>query len=103
MSPRRFESEFTGAQLRAARGLLNLSAEALAEETKVSLRTIRRAEQDTGAVQINAANAVRIKSVLETHGIIFFTEGEVVGVKLQLEATTPVGPETTSQQKGLRK
>src|SRR5437868_11660627 len=87
MIQRRPESEFTGAQLRAARGLLNLSAESLADETKVSLRTIRRAEQDDGGVQINAANAERIKSVLEARGVIFFADGGTVGVKLRLGAT----------------
>ena len=84
MVQRRPKSEFTGPQLRAARGLLNLSAEALAEETKVSLRTIRRAEQDSGAVQVNPANAARIKSVLEAHGIIFLAENGIIGVKLKL-------------------
>ena len=83
MRPRNLEPEITGAQLRAARGLLNLSAEALAQETKVSLRTIRRAEQDDGEVQITAANAARIKSVLEAHGVTFFTETASVGVKLK--------------------
>ena len=92
MVQRRLESEFTGAQLRAARGLLNLSAEALAEETKVSLRTIRRAEQDNGEVQINPANAERIKSVLEARGIVFFEDGGgAVGVKLRPGATQPLG------------
>jgi len=84
MAARRSDSEFSGAQLRAARGLLNLSAEALARETRVSLRTIRRTEQDNGQVQINAANAERIKSVLEAHGIVFFSEDGTVGVKLKL-------------------
>jgi transcriptional regulator with XRE-family HTH domain len=83
MHLRQPELEITGAQLRAARGLLNLSAEALARETKVSLRTIRRAEQDDGEVQITAGNAARIKSVLETHGVIFFMEAATVGVKLK--------------------
>lgn len=85
MIARKPGSVLTGAQLRAARGLLNLSADALAEETKVSLRTIRRAEQDTGSVQITAANAERIKSVFEAQGIIFFAEDGMVGVKLKLE------------------
>ena len=88
MTLRRAKSDLTGAQLRAARGLLNLSAENLAEETKVSLRTIRRAEQDDGKVQINAANAERIKSVLEARGIVFFEASDgAVGVLLGPGAT----------------
>jgi transcriptional regulator with XRE-family HTH domain len=83
MIRRRATSDLTGAQLRGARGLLNLSAETLAEETKVSLRTIRRAEQDDGKIQINAANAERLKSVLEARGIVFFEDRDgAVGVKL---------------------
>jgi transcriptional regulator with XRE-family HTH domain len=88
MKPRKFESDFSGAQLRAARGFLKLSAEALAEETKVSLRTIRRAEQGDGHLQINAANAERIKSVLEARGIMFFEDDDgALGVKLRTEVT----------------
>jgi len=81
----RRKSAITGAQIRAARGLLNLTAEALADETKLSLKTIRRAEQEHGQVQINAANAERIVSVLEACGVNFIPLGEGgVGVRLRL-------------------
>ena|SRR5215469_9432277 len=84
-SCRKVEPKLTGAQLRAARGLLNLSAEALADHTKVSLRTIRRAEHEDGAVGITAANAERIKSVLEDMGICFIGGNDGgVGVRLNV-------------------
>ena len=78
----RFSSELTGAQLRAARALLNMSAERLAEESNVSLRTIRRAEQDDGPVSINAPNAERLIQVLEGHGVIFSNEHGLESVGL---------------------
>ena len=80
-----FDPQLTGAQLRAGRGLINLSAETLAHETKVSLRTIRRAEQEHGPVPITAANAERIKSVLEERGVIFTQAGDGgAGVRLRV-------------------
>lgn len=53
-----------------------MNASALAEETKVSLRTIRRAEQNEGQLEINAANAECLKSVLEDKGIAFISDAE---------------------------
>lgn len=74
----------TGAQLRAARALLNLSAEALAEETKIGLRTIGRAEQENGPVRITAANAERLISALEERGVEFLSrEGVGAGVRVR--------------------
>ena len=67
--------KLTGAQLRAARALLSLSAEVLAEESKVSLRTIRRAEQDHGALSITDANAARLVESLEVRGVVFTFDG----------------------------
>lgn len=73
----------TGAQLRAARAILDLSAEALAEETKLSLKTIRRAEKTHGPVAITAANTERLISILEARGVIFLPADELgEGVRL---------------------
>jgi transcriptional regulator with XRE-family HTH domain len=78
------QTRLTGAQLRAARGLLNMSAETLAAETKLSLKTIRRAEQVDDQVPITVANAERIISILEARGVIFVAEGrDRVGVLLK--------------------
>jgi transcriptional regulator with XRE-family HTH domain len=74
----------TGAQLRAARALLNLHAEELARDTKVSLRTIRRAEGVDGIVPITAANAERLMEVLEKRGVKFLPmNGDGPGVRLR--------------------
>lgn len=81
--PRRLESAVTGAQLRAARGLLNMSASELAERTGLALNTIRRAEAANGAVPITAANAKLLVATLEGAGIIFIPPGEFgPGVRL---------------------
>lgn len=75
----------TGAQLRAARALLGMAAAELAAETKIGLRTIRRAEIENGPVPITAANAERLIEALERRGIQF-TWDDGVGVKLRLSS-----------------
>lgn len=60
----------TGAQLRAARALLGVSAPELAKDMKIGLRTIRRAEEQPDAVQITATNDQIIQH-LEKRGIRF--------------------------------
>lgn len=70
----------TGAQLRAARALLNMRAEDLANESKVSLRTIRRAEIDDGPLKMTAANASAILTAFMEHGITFIENRESLGV-----------------------
>jgi phosphomannomutase len=75
MAGKNTELGLTGAQLRAARGLLALSANVLAEESKVSLRTIRRAEQDHGPVSMTKANAALIIEALEERGAVLDFSG----------------------------
>lgn len=76
----------TGAQLRAARGLLGVSAEELASDAGLSLRTIRRAEQDHGPVQIKEDTEERIVSVLEARGAVFVSAGpNGEGVRLRVD------------------
>lgn len=79
----------TGAQLRAARGLLDLSAEALAAEAKLSLKTIRRAEQTHGPVHITAANAERIITILEGRGVRFESSDDEQGAGVRLRLVPP--------------
>jgi predicted transcriptional regulator len=75
------EPTLTGAQLRAARALLNMSAHGLATRSKVSLRTIRRAESDNGAVSMTAANTARLIEVLEERGVVFGADCSMVSLR----------------------
>lgn len=74
------EERLTGAQLRAARALLNWSAQDLADASKVSLRTIRRAEIDGGPLALTAANRAAITSAFERQGIRFGNTRNEIGV-----------------------
>lgn len=74
----------TGAQIRAARALLRMSAEELAQKTKVGVATLRRAEAVDGPVTMTAANQSIIRAALEAAGVIFVDEnGEGPGVRLK--------------------
>ena len=73
----------TGAQIRAARGLLGLSAQELADATKLSRGTIQRAELEKS--ETTAANAERIVEALERLGVKFLpSNGEGPGVRLRV-------------------
>ncbi len=78
------EIVMTGAQLRAARALLGMRAEDLAQESKVSLRTIRRAEIENGPVNITAANIAALSMVLTDHGVIFIRTPGAIGVSIAM-------------------
>lgn len=98
-------SRLTGAQLRGARGLLNITAQELAQASNVSLRTIRRAEQLDGPVQMNLPNAERIVAELEAMGIEFIeSNGGGPGVRLNVELgkLKKVGPTSKQQPKRMR-
>jgi len=72
----------TGAQIRAARALLNISARELANKTKLSRGTIQRAELESA--QVTASNIARIVETLEALGVIFIpANGEGPGVRLK--------------------
>jgi hypothetical protein len=73
----------TGAQLRAARALIGISADALAAITKLGVATIRRAEANSGSVSMTLANAERLVRALESAGVEFIPEnGGGAGVRL---------------------
>jgi hypothetical protein len=73
----------TGAQLRAARALVGISAGDLAAITKLGIATIRRAEAKSGRVSITLANAERIVRALEDAGVEFIPQnGGGAGVRL---------------------
>ncbi|MFG1250508.1 transcriptional regulator [Xanthobacter flavus] len=74
----------TGAQIRAARGLIRWSAETLAERSKLGVATVRRAESVDGLPTITEANIAAIRAALEAAGVIFVAEnGEGPGVRLR--------------------
>lgn len=83
----------TGAQFRAARALLNLSAQELAKETKLSRGTIQRAE--LGSANVTASNTARMAEALEKLGVIFIpANGNGPGVRLK-EKPEEIGPAAT--------
>jgi hypothetical protein len=74
----------TSAQIRAARALIRWSAEDLAHQTKVSLRTIQRAELAAGQTSMTAPNDVAVRRALEDAGVEFIDEnGGGPGVRLK--------------------
>jgi transcriptional regulator with XRE-family HTH domain len=74
----------TSAQIRAARALLNWSAEDLAREAALGLATIRRAENSENGTSMTAANDLAVRRALETAGVEFIDEnGGGPGVRLR--------------------
>ncbi len=74
----------TGAQIRGARGMLDWSAQRLADISKVSLATIQRAEREEGVVRMTAANLAVVQRTLEDGGIEFIDpNGGGPGVRLK--------------------
>jgi transcriptional regulator with XRE-family HTH domain len=60
----------TAAQLLAGRAALGLSAQALADEARLGVNTIRRAEAG-GAAVLTPANAERLVATFERLGVTF--------------------------------
>jgi transcriptional regulator with XRE-family HTH domain len=71
----------TGAQIRAARGLVRWSAETLAERSKLGVATIRRAEASDGQPKLTVANMAAIQAAFESFGVEF-SNGDEPSVKL---------------------
>jgi len=68
----------TGAQIRAARGLLNMSVSELAERTGLAINTIRRAEGTNDVPAITSANMQLLATTFGDAGVIFI-EASVQG------------------------
>jgi transcriptional regulator with XRE-family HTH domain len=64
----------TGAQIRAARALLNWSAADLARQSALGVNTIRRAEVAQDATSLTAANQMAIRRAFEAAGVEFIDE-----------------------------
>lgn len=73
----------TGAQLRAARGLLNMSVSDLSERTGLAINTIRKAEKTNGPAEVTIASARLLVTTLESAGVLFIAAGQHgAGVRL---------------------
>jgi len=77
----------TSGQVRAARALLDWSQMKLADESGVSLATIRRIESDRGPDRSTGPNLEAIQRALESGGVVFISNdnkgGEGVRIKRQ--------------------
>lgn len=69
----------SGGQIRAARAMLRWSAEKLAEEARLGVATVRRADMADGEPPITPANAHAIQAALEAAGVQFLNEGDAAG------------------------
>ena len=78
------KAPLTGFQIRAARALVKWSAEDLARQSSVSLRTIRRAELIDHQTSMTAPNDLAIRRAFESAGVEFIDEnGGGPGVRLR--------------------
>ena len=74
----------TAGQIRAARALLHISSERLAQMSGVSAVTIRRSEANEGPVTMMPANAEAVRHVLLDAGIEFIAQnGGGPGVRMR--------------------
>lgn len=71
------------AHLRAARALLGITGEEIAAITKLTLATVRRAEQG-GTERMTFANAERLIHALEGLGVLFLEPGKEGGPGVRL-------------------
>jgi len=83
--------DLTSAQIRAARSLIRWSAEDLARQSSVSLRTIRRAELADQDTSMTSANQLAVRRALEAAGVEFIDEnGGGPGVRLRKRSSEKV-------------
>jgi transcriptional regulator with XRE-family HTH domain len=66
----------TGAQIRAARSLLGLTTQQLADASGIHYATISRAEQVDGVPSIRATTLATIQAALERAGVLFLSAGD---------------------------
>ena len=81
----------TGAQLRAARGLLNMSVSDLAERTGLAVNTIRKAEKTNGPAEVTIASMRLFVTTLQSAGVIFIAADQNgAGVRLESPDQEPL-------------
>lgn len=95
------ESSFvlSGPQLRAARGLLNISVAELAEGTGLAINTIRRAEGTNGPCPVTAANSQTLRSWFERAGVVFIDADEL-GAGVRLAGAAPLPSQRRRRSRG---
>ncbi|MFD1623902.1 helix-turn-helix domain-containing protein [Azospirillum griseum] len=77
----------TSEQVRAARMLVRWEQRDLAEQSKVSLPTIKRLESKPGTISAYETTLAAIRAALEAAGVEFIPEnGGGAGVRLRKEA-----------------
>lgn len=81
----------TGAQIRGARGLLNLSVTELSELSELGVNTIRRAEATNDVPALTPANMATLVTTLQTAGVEFVGVDELgPGVRLKAKDPQPM-------------
>ncbi|HEX8901579.1 helix-turn-helix transcriptional regulator [Vitreimonas sp.] len=75
----------TSGQIRAARALLDWSQQQLADESGVSLATVRRIESERGPERSTVPNRDAIQRALEKGGIIFMPKNSDGGAGVRLK------------------
>ena len=84
------EMSLTGAQIRAARGLLNISVAELATKAGLAINTIRKAESTNEVAGITSASMILIRRTLEDAGVYFIdANGLGAGVRFKNRKPTP--------------
>lgn len=81
----------TGAQIRAARGLLNLSVAELASQTGLAINTIRKAEETNEVADVTPASMNLIRVTLEAAGV-HFIEADELGPGVRFRSRKPNPP-----------
>ncbi|WP_366914799.1 helix-turn-helix transcriptional regulator [Hyphomonas sp.] len=76
----------TSGQIRAARALLDWSQQKLADESGVSLATIRRIESDRGPDRSTGPNLDAIQRALEVGGVAFIAKDQKGGAGARMKS-----------------
>jgi len=91
--------KLTGAQIRAARGLLQWSAMDLARASALGVNTVRRAEAVNTETSLTAANEIAIRRAFEAAGVEF-TNGDQPGLRLTKSAAARAEEPVVSLRSG---
>ena len=84
----------SGAQIRAARVLLGITAAELAKRALVDWSTVQRFEAGDGIPRSRSGTLQRIQETLEAAGIVFFGD-PVASPGVQLQRPEPEEPQDT--------